>query len=428
MQYFWPMFGLGLVTSIHCVAMCGMLVMTYAVKEGSEGSIGRRLTPHLAYQSAKILSYVAVGLILGAVGAAFDLAGIRGWVMLAAGLFMVLLGLNMTGKFPFLRRLTPKAPKALTNALSRTRKKANAEAKIGVYTLATPIAFGALTGLMPCGPLQAAQLSAAATGSAAAGAVAMFGFGLGTAPLMVAMGVGSGYVGGALKRRMNLVAAVAIIILGLVMFNRGSMLVGSPLTVQSLRQTVAGAPAETSEDWVIAEDGVAEIEILISDVTFDPEVVSIPADTPVRLIVDRQEDNTCSDQIAVPQMGILEELEAFGTTVVELPPADAGTYTLTCGMGMMSGRIVSGAASAGIGGSTIVAIGVLLLVTAGAMYAFWKRGPTRVDKGENCPNPGKGERVASAKLLGLGTQEIVLVVAAIAAAVIAGLAFGGMLG
>ena len=117
---------------------------------------------------------------------------------------------------------------------------------------------------MPCGPLQAAQLSAAATGSAATGAVAMFGFGLGTAPLMLAMGVGSGYVGDVLKKRMNLVAAVAVIILGLVMFNRGSMLVGSPLTVQSLRQTVAGAPAETSEDWVIAEDGVAEIEIVIA--------------------------------------------------------------------------------------------------------------------------------------------------------------------
>ena len=349
--------------------------------------------------------------------------------MLAAGLFMVLLGLNMTGKFPFLRRLTPKAPKVLVDALSRTRRKANAEAKLGVFTLATPITFGLLTGLMPCGPLQAAQLSAAGTGSATAGAVAMLGFGLGTAPLMIAMGVGSGYVGGALKARMNLVAAIAVILLGLVMFNRGSMLVGSPMTVQSLGQTVAGAPAETAEDWVIAEDGVAEIDLSIRNTTFDPEIVSIPADTPVRLIVDRQEDNACSDQIAVPQMGVLEDLTAFGTTVVELPSAGAGTYTLTCGMGMMSGRIVSGPVPAGIGGSLLVALGIAVFVAFGAWYAFYRRGPTRGDQGENCPVPGgNGEQAAAGKVLGFKTQELVFIAAAIGAAVIAGLVFGGMFG
>jgi hypothetical protein len=76
----------------------------------------------------------------------------------------------------------------------------------------------------------------------------------------------------------------------------------------------------------------------------------------------------------------------------------------------------------------VAAIGVLLLIIAGGMYAFWKRGPDRADQGDNCPNPGTGERVASAKVLGFGTQEIIFIAAAVAAAVIAGLVFGGMLG
>lgn len=45
-----------------------------------------------------------------------------------------------------------------------------------------------LTGLMPCGPLQAMQVYAVATGSAAAGALSLFAFCLGTVPLMFVAG------------------------------------------------------------------------------------------------------------------------------------------------------------------------------------------------------------------------------------------------
>jgi plastocyanin domain-containing protein len=68
----------------------------------------------------------------------------------------------------------------------------------------------------------------------------------------------------------------------------------------------------------------------------------IPADKPVRLIVDRREANACSAQLAVPQLGVLATLKDNGTTVVELPAAKAGSYTLTCGMGMMAGTLTVG--------------------------------------------------------------------------------------
>ena len=89
---------------------------------------------------------------------------------------MILMGLNMTGKFPILRHLTLRPPKFLMKALQRVRRKANADETAGESSLATPIMFGSLTGLMPCGPLQAAQLAAAGTGSIHGGAVAMLGF------------------------------------------------------------------------------------------------------------------------------------------------------------------------------------------------------------------------------------------------------------
>ena len=424
MEFFLPMLGLGLVTGFHCIAMCGALVATYAVKDSSEGTFTQRLTPHMIYQGAKITSYVVVGMILGAIGAAFDLAGIRGWVMLAAGLFMVMLGLNMTGHFPFFRKLTLKPPKALVRAISRNRKKAKSEAAAGRISYATPLVFGLLTGLMPCGPLQAAQLSAAGTGSAAAGAAAMLGFGLGTAPLMLAMGVGSGYIGEVLKKRMTVVAAVAVIILGLVMFNRGSMLVGSPLTSQTIAHAVIGDSDEVAE-FSEAEDGVAEVAIIIENTRFIPDAVQIPADRPVRLVVERREDTGCSDQLAVPQAGVLADLEPYAITVVELPPIGEGAYTLTCGMGMMSGRIISGTASTGIAGNPALGIVLGIVVIGGIAYAIRKRPGTAT---ETCSAPAADRTAAaSTKIMGFAPTEFVLIAGAIAAAVIAGLLVGGSL-
>ena len=74
---FISMFTLGLVTSVHCVSMCGPMVVTYAVKGEEDGPWFRKIVPNVAYQIAKITSYVLVGLVLGAIGGAFDLDGVR---------------------------------------------------------------------------------------------------------------------------------------------------------------------------------------------------------------------------------------------------------------------------------------------------------------------------------------------------------------
>lgn len=411
MNLFLPMLGVGLVTSIHCVAMCGPLVLTYAVKGAEEGPWLRRMLPHVAYQGAKIASYVLVGLALGALGSLFDFGGLRGWVTVFAGIFMVLLGLQMTGKFPALRRLSFRPPKALMNALGSLRKKANADEAAGHVSLATPLTFGLLTGLMPCGPLQSAQIAAAGTGSALSGGLAMLGFGLGTAPLMLGFGAVSGALSLKFKQRMMVVAAVFIAILGLVMLNRGLMLVGSPVTAQTIRQAVVGSPTVqpgAEPQYAVDADGVAVVNIAIENVRFVPQAVSIPADRPVRLLVDRREDNSCSDQLAVPQLGVLVDLKPFATTTVELPAAKAGTYTLTCGMGMMSGSLVVGAAAGAAAGAAFPLGAVIAaLAIVGLVVALWATSRT------------SGARLNPREAIVLGVLAV--------AAVIAGLSLGGML-
>lgn len=366
------MLTLGLVTSIHCVSMCGPMVVTYAVKGEENGPWHRKLIPNVAYQGAKITSYVLVGLTLGAIGSAFNLDGVRPYIMLVAGAFMIIMGLGMTGKFPWAARLTPRPPKFLMTALSKTRRKANADAEAGESSLATPISFGLLTGLMPCAPLMAAQLAAAGTGSVLGGGVAMLAFGLGTAPLMLAFGTASSLLPKQLKQRMMSVLAIVVILFGAMYLNRAAMRLGSPVTFNAVKQTVLGttpAASISEASFTPGADGVVEVPLTIENVQFSPSVLQIPADKPVRLIVDRREDNACSDQLSIPQLGVTVDLTPNGVTTVDLPATEAGQYTLTCGMGMMSGQLSvgTGVASAPAGSPAPWAL-FTLATTGGAVW------------------------------------------------------------
>lgn len=405
---FVPMFLTGLLTSVHCVAMCGTLVVTYSVGSGGPGhGLRERLAPHAAYQAAKILSYVLVGLTLGAIGAAFDLRGVRGWVTIGAGAFMVLLGLQMTGRFPALRAFALRPPRFLTSAVANVRRRARSEAATGGVRFVTPVLFGLLTGLMPCGPLQAAQLYAAGTGSPARGAVAMLGFGLGTAPLMFVFGAASSAFGEVFKRRMLVAAAVLVMILGVVMLDRGAMLAGSPVTLRSVWHSIGGGADSSGRSAVRqAVDGIAEVDLVIRDTRFVPDTVRIPAGREVRLVVDRQEDDSCSSRLAVPRLGVLADLAPFSKTSVILPPAKAGSYTLTCGMGMMSGRLVAGSGGAARVPPVYVAVVLALLVAGFAAWRLSRWGSVGV-------------------LLGFTPVEALLIVAALVLAIALGLFFGG---
>jgi len=369
---FLSMLTLGLVTSIHCVSMCGPMVVTYAVKGEENGPWHRKLIPNLAYQGAKITSYVIVGLALGAIGSAFNIDGVRPYIMLLAGAFMIVMGLGMTGKFPWASRLTPRPPKFLMKALSSTRRKANADAAAGESSIATPISFGLLTGLMPCAPLMAAQLAAAGTGSVLGGGVAMLAFGLGTAPLMLVFGTASSMLPANLKHRLMSVLAIVVVVFGAVYVNRAAMRLGSPITFDTVKAFALGTPgtpvaADTS--YATGADGVVEVPLTIANTQFVPSALQIPADKPVRLVVDRQEAGACSDQLSIPQLGITVDLAPNAVTTVDLPASKAGRYTLTCGMGMMAGQLlVGGAPASGGSSSPLPWLLVTLASGVGAVY------------------------------------------------------------
>lgn len=430
MNLFYPMLISGLLTSFHCVMMCGNMVLSYAVKGSEEGPLLQRLKPHFAYHGAKIISYTAVGLLLGSIGN-FISEESRSWVSVLAGAYMVLLGLNMTGKFPVLQRLTPRPPRFLMNALMKLRKKAAADAAEGESSIATPISFGLMTGLMPCGPLQAAQIAAAGAGSTFAGGMAMLGFGLGTAPLMLGYGAVASFLSGRFKKNMAIAAAVVVMILGLVMLNRGATALGSPVNFNTIKQSVVGTgPVAIDESqFTTGADGVVEVPLVIENVRFQPQTLAIPADKPVRLIVDRREEHLCSEELWIPNLGIKARLTPNGVTTIDLPATAAGSYQLTCQMGMMAGTLQVGAGAANAGPAinpnllllmALVAIGIGIDV-----YSRRRRAAEEAQRAHHRKGGHPAPAPAPAGLFGLTPQETLFTVAGLSGAVLFGLIMGG---
>lgn len=420
------MFLLGLGTSLHCVSMCGPLVLTYAVKGTEEGPWYHKLSPNLAYQAAKVVSYMLVGLLLGTIGAFINFDALRPYVMFLAGGFMILLGLGMTGKVGWATKLTPRPPAFLMRWISTLRRKSVADAAEGENSLATPVLFGLMTGLLPCGPLMAAQVSAAASGSAALGALGMAAFALGTAPLMVAFGTAGSLIPRVWKERMMVALAVMVMAFGLVFINRGLLLTGLP-NFNTVKQAALGSSAPVGDaQYTTAADGVVEVPLVIANTQYVPSTLQIPADKPVRLIVDRREASACSDRLVLPQLGVDVALNPNGTTQVDLPATKAGNYGMTCQMGMMSGTLAVGGVAGSTGGGGVSPLVLLLLAGVGgaAAYVLVKR---RAPQKAAAP-VRKGTAVAATEqrtILGFTPTEALLVGAVIAMAAGVGLVVGG---
>ncbi|MDR2134697.1 MAG: sulfite exporter TauE/SafE family protein, partial [Treponema sp.] len=123
------LFVIGLITSVHCAAMCGGINLSQSIPAARpEG--GRRweaLRPGILYNGGRVISYTAVGIIVGALGQVLTVSGrFQGAVQLAAGVFMVIMGLNMLGIFQgsigtALRRFNLRLPAIFTKKIDEQK-------------------------------------------------------------------------------------------------------------------------------------------------------------------------------------------------------------------------------------------------------------------------------------------------------------------
>lgn len=177
-------FLVGLLGGTHCAGMCGGIVGALSAQVAG----GRPpLIIHLAYNAGRILSYVAAGALVGAIGGlglAFGpVASAQLAFYLLANLMLVALGFYLMG---FTRSLA--AVERIGQRLWRRVQPLTARF-LPVRGAAQALPLGMLWGWLPCGLVYSVLANALVSGSAARGALAMLAFGLGTLPNLLLAGL-----------------------------------------------------------------------------------------------------------------------------------------------------------------------------------------------------------------------------------------------
>ncbi len=83
-----------------------------------------------------------------------------------------------------------------------------------------------------------------------------------------------------------------------------------------------------------------EIRIVVQG-GYSPRVVRVKAGQPVRLLFDRRESSSCSEEVVFPDFGIRRFLPASATTAIEITPPSPGRYEFMCGMSMLRGTLIA---------------------------------------------------------------------------------------
>ena len=374
---FGMLFLVGLITSVHCIAMCGGINLSQCLPRTSSGpdrsSPSGVLLPALMYNLGRVISYTAAGFILGLAGMCVSGAGVavstplQGLLKIAAGVFMVVSGLGMLDLFPCLRGLSA-CGQRLIGKLGVGKRKGRG-----------PLVVGLLNGLMPCGPLQSMQIVALASASPLTGAASMLVFSLGTVPLMLGFGSLVSVIGKRAAKAVSSAGSVLVVVLGLSMISQGGSLSGlisfpalfaaaaalfvigtaaslpyrkektkkvctalsACLCTVTLALLCLYAPAGiggTGADTPVTENGVQIVRSTLQPGSY-PDI-TVRVGEPVKWMIDaaRENINGCNNRIIIHEYGI-EYTFREGENIIEFTPEETGSFSYSCWMGMICGNI-----------------------------------------------------------------------------------------
>jgi sulfite exporter TauE/SafE len=209
-------FLLGLAGSLHCAAMCGPLVLAVntarRLNPGGPGTgfCRRDITRNLAYHGGRFVTYSFLGAISGLIGTAIIFAGFQRWISIAAGCVILLGSLtSLRVRWGGIGWNAVSSVKTMFSRLLRNRA-------IGAGAL-----LGGLNGLLPCGLVYIACAAAATAGDVRGGVATMLAFGLGTAPMMLSVGMGAKAVGWGNPPRLRRVVLGCAAVAGVLLIMRG---------------------------------------------------------------------------------------------------------------------------------------------------------------------------------------------------------------
>jgi len=329
MNTIWLAFLTGLTTGgISCFAVQGG-VLTSAVSQdvGEDKSPRTNYVGVLIFLLSKLIAYIIVGAILGAVGATLQFSPkIMGVLQIAVGLFMLATAARLIELHPIFRYTVITPPRWVYKVF---HKQSHAN------SIFAPALMGALTILMPCGVTQAMMVAALSSGSITTGALTMGAFVLGTSPVFFALG--AAFVVLLQKKVFTYIAAVIVCIFGLMAINGGLALTGSIYTFQNFYRA-AVTPVQPTSRAIVGSDGVSDVTIIVHDTGYDSDTQILQVGVPVRLHLKTDNVKGCSRSFVIPSENITKVLPASGEEIITFTPTKTGSLTYSCSMGMYTGE------------------------------------------------------------------------------------------
>ncbi|WP_294818475.1 sulfite exporter TauE/SafE family protein [uncultured Flavobacterium sp.] len=202
---------LGLVSSLHCIGMCGPIAMMLPVDRNNQA---RQTLQLLLYHLGRISAYASLGLIFGILGRGFYLAGMQQEFSVVAGFLMILIAMlpeKTLAKYNFsvpVYRIISNIKTALGSQFRKRGYKAF-------------FMTGLLNGYLPCGLVYAALFGAIAMQGAGFGMLYMMLYGAGTIPLMSLVIYSAGFIKNSMRAAFSKIVSYMVACVGMLFILRG---------------------------------------------------------------------------------------------------------------------------------------------------------------------------------------------------------------
>lgn len=202
---------LGLAASLHCVGMCGPLLLALPLDAAGKRQV---LGQMAVYHTGRILTYAALGVLFGLLGKGIAIAGFQKGLSIGAGVFMLAMAFmawrfeQLVTALPGFGAFTQKVKSGIGQLLKQNPNGAT-------------FSVGLLNGLLPCGMVYAALAGAIAMSGAAEGGIFMAFFGLGTLPLLLAVSVLGRSFSLTVRQKIRIAQPILLTVAGLLLLQRG---------------------------------------------------------------------------------------------------------------------------------------------------------------------------------------------------------------
>jgi len=204
-------FAFGFVGSLHCIGMCGPIVLALPVgnHRWSTFVIGRFI-----YNLGRVVTYTLMGGVMGLLGAGILLPLFQKNLSIIAGILIILAVVLRR-----LTRLSIPVPLFISGTLQKLQVMI--AALLRERSVAALFLLGLLNGMLPCGFVYVAMTAAVVSAHVLSGMLFMAGFGFGTIPAMVAFSISPRILSTDLRIKIAKILPAFTLLVGILLVLRG---------------------------------------------------------------------------------------------------------------------------------------------------------------------------------------------------------------